>query len=63
MQAANRPIAQRLLAESDTMKTAALANGFTADALGLTGKSWKRGVKPRRHQRFLAHERGQPVDF
>jgi len=47
MQAANRPIAQRLLAESDTMKTAALANGFTADALGLNGKimeTWRQAA-------------------
>jgi predicted exporter/lauroyl/myristoyl acyltransferase len=38
MQSANRATAQRLVAEGGVMRTAALANGFTEDALGLNGK-------------------------
>lgn len=42
-QAANRSIAQRLVAEGPMLRTAALTNGFTAQAIGLTEsilKSW-----------------------
>ncbi len=47
MQSANRATAQRLVAESGAMRTAALANGFTADALGLNGKimeTWRQAA-------------------
>jgi predicted exporter/lauroyl/myristoyl acyltransferase len=38
MQSANRSTARRLVAESGAMRAAALANGFTEDALGLNAK-------------------------
>jgi uncharacterized protein len=47
MQSANRVVAQRLVAEAGVMRTAALANGFTEDALGLNGKileTWRQAA-------------------
>ncbi len=47
MQSANRALARRLVAESRAMRTAALANGFTQDALGLTVQileTWRQAV-------------------
>jgi predicted exporter/lauroyl/myristoyl acyltransferase len=41
MQSANRAIARRLVNEAGVMRTAALANGFTEDALGLNEKIMK----------------------
>ena len=47
MQSANRPTARRLADEAGAMKMAALANGFTGDALGLNGKileTWRQAA-------------------
>jgi uncharacterized protein len=47
MQSANRATAQRLVAEGGAMRTAALANGFTEDALRLNGKileTWRQAA-------------------
>ena len=47
MQSANRATARRLADEEGAMKTAALANGFTVEALGLSGQileTWRRAA-------------------
>ena len=47
MQASNRATARRLVAESAAMRTAALAGGFTEDALGLNAKileTWRQAA-------------------
>jgi lauroyl/myristoyl acyltransferase len=47
MQSANRASAQRLAAESGAMRAAALANGFTEEALGLNAKilqTWRQAA-------------------
>jgi uncharacterized protein len=47
MQSSNRATALRLVAESGAMKAAALANGFTANALGLNDKileAWRQAA-------------------
>ena len=47
MQSSNRAVARRLVAESEAMRTAALANGFTEDALGLNAKileTWRQAA-------------------
>jgi predicted RND superfamily exporter protein/lauroyl/myristoyl acyltransferase len=47
MQSSNRAIARGLVAEASAMRTAALANGFTEDALGLNGKimeTWRQAA-------------------
>jgi predicted RND superfamily exporter protein/predicted LPLAT superfamily acyltransferase len=49
-QQANRPAARSLVAESGALRAAALAGGFTEDALGLTGKileTWQEAVATR----------------
>jgi len=46
-QAANRANAQQLVAEGETLRTAALTNGFSEDALGLTRsilETWRRAA-------------------
>jgi predicted exporter/lauroyl/myristoyl acyltransferase len=46
-QSANRATAQRLVAENGAMRTAALANGFTEEALGLNAKiieTWRQAA-------------------
>ncbi|MGD0816025.1 MAG: MMPL family transporter [Verrucomicrobiota bacterium] len=47
MQSANRATARRLAGEADALKTAALSNGFTGDALALSGKileTWRQAA-------------------
>jgi predicted exporter/lauroyl/myristoyl acyltransferase len=47
MQSSNRATAQRLVAEAGAMRTAALAGGFTEDALGLNAKileTWRQAT-------------------
>ncbi len=46
------------------MRTAALANGFTEDALGLNGENPGNVAASRgRDECFLADQRRQPLDF
>jgi predicted exporter len=64
MQSANRATARRLVAESSAMRAAALANGFTEEALGLNAKNPSNVAASRRHDEcILADQRRQPVDF
>jgi lauroyl/myristoyl acyltransferase len=47
MQSSNRATARRLAGEADAMRTAALANGFTGDALALSGnilETWRQAA-------------------
>lgn len=47
-QAANRPVAEKLSAESDSIRSAVLTNGFTERAFALTGgvlDTWKRATE------------------